>query len=735
MNIIDRFKKWFFQEEKVGLISIGDIIQIPGREYYKDDIAKLRQIDIYKEEYLKILSKRKLISSNQISFDNLEKEFLMHIELILNLSLNIEQEAVLEDYEKHFKERINMLKLQLYLNEINNMESETIEKLIALEELQKGKRIPIVNRQLLNEKINSLKMILLSFRNQKVAISIEIKNYFMILNNNLVSYQENNTCTIKKYQQVFDIARQFIDENTLYNIGNLKIDYLAKIALIERELEIYVYLHKKDIENLRHEIANMRDIPKTVSNKSIILKHIDSIEKKYYIFEEYGRGIITHTILYELYKLKFDILTCDINYLEKTPFEFINSKTELNYYEEIIGKKFERIILGKNEFINAIYDDKANKAIKEIAFYLKGRNNYIKSILDDKLKLALLLAFEKKDGLILFFNQNMLSEEDASTKFNVTYLNYKPEFLFAEKLPLDSCFQIMKAQEKSKKQDSISYDNPLYKLYKLTKGLSQYSINNNNDVYDLPEGIIKINVPNIYSTTPLIKYLNEKSLNNVVILPSTLEEISGHVFYDLTKPTLIMLNNGLKKIGKYALCNITMEHLYLPSSIELIEEEALNYKGIKWLYFTDFENSKLLHDKAALRKLIKELFYVRPISRNTVLEEVHNGIYRECVNVAINTNLRAINLHNSNGKQILVIDARKLEITKKRFRRTLKPPKNRLLAWQISDNWKYAQGVLTLKNEDVEDILERLQSIIKEEIGYDLEYTTHKEKAKKIIKK
>jgi len=108
MNIIDRFKKWFFQEEKVGLISIGDIIQIPGREYYKDDLAKLNQIDIYKEEYLNILSKRKLISSKEISFDNLEKEFLMHIELILNLYLNKEQFINMTS-ESYIKEKINSL--------------------------------------------------------------------------------------------------------------------------------------------------------------------------------------------------------------------------------------------------------------------------------------------------------------------------------------------------------------------------------------------------------------------------------------------------------------------------------------------------------------------------------------------------------------------------------------------------------------------------------------------------
>ena len=537
---------------------------------------------------------------------------------------------------------------------------------------------------------------------------------------------------VDKYQQIYDLAENVIPTSMLNSINNLKIDYMPKIALIEKELEIFAYLHKKDIETIKNEISNLKKTPITPLNQARLLKSIELIENKYHIFKEYGRGIITHDNLYELYKLKFDILTFDINNQEVSPVLMYSAK-ELKNYEEIILRKFERILTGKNEIINDIYGDTANKAIKEISFYLKDKNNFAHNILSDKLKLALLLAFDRKDGIVDFFNQNMINTEEANIKYSIDY--DRDAFVFADRIPLDTCFQIMESQERAKKQYSISYDNPLYKLYKLTKGLPQYSINNNNDVYDLPEGIIKINVPFIYSTTPLIKYLNEKSLNNVVILPSTLEEISGHVFYDLTKPTLIMLNNGLKKIGKYALCNITMEHLYLPSSIELIEEEALNTRCLKWLYFVDFENSKLLHDKAALRKLIKELFYVSPISRNTVLEEVHNGIYRECVNVAINTNLKDINLHNSNGQRILVIDAKKLEITKKRFRRTPKPPKNRLLSWQSSDNWKYAQGVFTFKNEDVDDILERLQSIIKEEIGYDLEYTTHKEKAKKIIKK
>ena len=718
MNIIDQFKKWFFKEENVGIINIGDILKIPGREYYQNDLSKLNQIDIYKEEYLNILSKRKLISTNQISFDNLEKEFLMHIDLILNLYLNNEEEIIEINPRNLFKKRINTLKLQLYLNEINNMENETIEKLIALEELQKGKRVPIVNRRLLNEKITSLKMILLSFNNQKVAISIEIKNYLMILKDNPINYEDNNPYVIKKYQQIFDIAKQFINENMLYNIGSLNINYHAKIALIEKELEIYVYLHKKDLEAIKKEIAVLKDITKTSANKEQLLNNILEIENKYYIFGEYGRGIITHDNLYELYKLKFNVLTCDINHLEKTPFKFFNSKTEFKCYEEIIAQKFENIILGKNKYINDIYADKANKSIKEIAFYLKGRNNYIRGILEDKLRLALLLAFDKKNGLIEFFNQNMV------------FINCDSDaFKFTKKIPLDTYLQIIEANETD---ESFYLNQPLYKLYKLTMSLPQFSVDSDYKTYYMLEGLTKINIPYIeLKPKGLHGYINRKIRNNTVIFPSTLEEISGHVFDE--KALKIILNRGLKKIGKHAFSNQKTEYLFLPSSVELIEEGALNYKSIKSLYFSDFENSKLLHDKSALQKLIKGLFTVEPISTKPSLEEVHKGIYRESILVGISATLKDINLYNDKGEQILVIKAEKLMLSKKRFR-SPNMIKNYPYTYRQTINWDSYEERYCLKLEDIEDIIERLRTIIKEELGYDLKFTEHREKTKKIIK-
>ena len=706
MNIVDRFRKWFFQEENVGIINIGDIIQIPGRDYYKDDPNKLAQIDAYKEEYYKILSQKKLISSKQISFDNLEKEFLMHVELVLNLYLNREQVITPSTKEDYIKEKINMIKLQLYFNEIYNMENETIEKLIALEELLKGKRIPIVNRKLLSEKINSLKMTLLSFRNQKVAISIEIKNYLMILNDNNKPYNIEEDDIIKRYQQVYDLAANYVNRSTLKNIDKVK-DYGIKTALIEKELEIYAYIHKKDTEIIKQELTAFKDIPITPENRKKLLERLAPIEKKYYIFDQYGRGIVTHDNLYELYKLKFDILTCDANYRKEPILEFYNGYGH-KYYEEIIFKKFENIIMGKNKYIDSIYGDKAKQAIKEISFYLNGAvpRNRSYNVLYNNTKLALLLAFDTKNGIIDFFNQKMISMEEAQVNYGAYY--DRDFYEFAKEIPLDTCFQLTEANDK----DKFYYTNcPLYRLYKLTCDLPQYS-----DTYNMPEGLIKINYPPSLFKDNLHEYINKRAHQKFVIFPKSLEEISGYVFNKDTQILTVKFHNGIKKIGEHALYNSkVLEHLYIYPSIEYIASDGVKFDYVKWVYFLDYENSQILHDKEALRTVLKQMFYVGKTFTGPKMVEVSAGVYRECIKMNVKTHLKDINFYRD-GKSVLVIDAERLTFTKDRY----KPYTDYV-------------SIFNLTYSDLEVIIEKLRVILKEEIGYDLEF--YNSKTKRLINK
>ena len=45
MKFIDKLRKIFFNEENIGIINIGDLLQIPGREYFNNrkDIINYQQ--------------------------------------------------------------------------------------------------------------------------------------------------------------------------------------------------------------------------------------------------------------------------------------------------------------------------------------------------------------------------------------------------------------------------------------------------------------------------------------------------------------------------------------------------------------------------------------------------------------------------------------------------------------------------------------------------------------------
>jgi hypothetical protein len=59
MGFINKLKAFFFNEPQVAIINIGDLIQIPGRDYFKDNKNYLDLVDNYKKECLKILSQKK----------------------------------------------------------------------------------------------------------------------------------------------------------------------------------------------------------------------------------------------------------------------------------------------------------------------------------------------------------------------------------------------------------------------------------------------------------------------------------------------------------------------------------------------------------------------------------------------------------------------------------------------------------------------------------------------------
>lgn len=725
MNIINLIKKWLFKEEKIGIINIGDIIQIPGREYFKEEPGKTTQIDIYKEEYLKILSRRKLITSKQLSFDNLDELMLMNIDLVLRLFLDEEelQHKIVDVRTKvnmYIDKEIKIKKLKLYLNDINNMETETIQKLIALKELAKGKRVPHINRFILNEKINQLTLSFITFLKRKYALQKEIINHQLINNIQPDNIEYCLELATKKYKDLLITATPHVDKKIIDYIENANIDIYSKIAILEKELEMYVYTSKEKAALMHEEVKELTKRRITSNNKEKLLTIIKAIENKYLIFDIYGRNLTSKDDWRNLYKLKFDILTLNINELNESPFIYINNR-EIKYYEEIISKKIEKILMNDNECIKNIYGNDYKEAIKLIVFELKGVTQFRPHwILYNKLKLALLLSFERKGGIVDFFNDNKIDLTNAIRNFSLNY-NHRI-FTFADELSLDTCFQIMSAYEDKNNKQTDS----LYKLYKLTEKQPQYLVN--DGCYFIPDGLVKINVRSASDYyDPLLIEINKKSHKNLVYLPESLEEIHGSIFRTETEPREVLLNDGLKIIYGRAFKGKVFEHLYIPPSVEYISPDSFDFKSINWLHFMDYENSKLLHDEGAMLILIKELFYVVKVNTDQGFEKIENidlTIYRERIKVALRTNLVDIYLLDNEQKEKLTINAINLEYIKNRWRDNTKDKTPSYYSYDYSGKWQWYtdKNIYSLQVEDAVEILEKITAIIKNEIGYDVKF-------------
>ena len=642
MNIIILLKKIFFKEEKIGIINIGDLIQIPGRSYFKDNPEYLKKIDIYKEEYLKILSKRKLITSKELSFDNLDTQMLMNIDLILRIFLEEDispSEEVIE-INRYVDREVKIQKIKLYLEDIKNLEIDSIQKLIALKELFNGIRVPKKNLFILNEKINQLSVSLLTFENRKFALQRELLNHNLTTSIN----QDNTKSFIEianlKYNDIKNLSQNIISKDLIINLDRLNIDIYTKIAYLEKELEKYVYMNKdkkiaisKDIKDLQQDYLNI--------SKEYILQRIKEIENKYLIYDKYGRNIITREDWYDLYNLKFIALTQNINELDTSPIKH-NTKRDKTYYEEIILKKVDSILSGNNEFVITLFGDDYKEAIKSIMFFLKGTgivNFGFDKIYKDKLRLAFLLAFDTKEGLNKFFKENKINQDKANSLIDFKY--NRIIFDFEDILSLDTCLQVVDAYKLN------SNHNYLYNIYKLlNKKLIEEK--GNNKYYYLPAGLTKISDVYVdFFNDPLVKKINQECNNKTVIFPSSFKAINGRLFANETNLFDIKLNDGIQFItGKsFKLKNI--KFFSIPSSVEYISFETFQNSYFHQLNILDYPNSNLLHNKGSLSVLINSIFKVEPIENGKGHEIIDTGnmkVYRDRIKVKITTNLDCINL-------------------------------------------------------------------------------------------
>ena len=629
MRLLDRFKKWFFKEEQIGIINIGDLIQIPGREYFENNIDKLNLIDRYKDEYLSILSQIKRLTTKDISCDNLIKNNKMYIDLILRLVMrdnfyDIENQSLIDN-------KIMIYKLEIYLNEIIKIEEETIERLIALSELEKGRRVPYLNRNTLKLEINNLKISLQILISQKVSIRNEIDSYLthISISNEQISprkIEERRDKTIRYASHIININDIF-DDDELSDNNIYKQMYV--IATLETKIEEELYINRPNIVDLISRANEIKCTPdlnydeaKLIKNK--LLHDLNELEDKLLVYYKFGKNLVTYEDWYNFYSAKFRILTFDIAdnyddaYLRKLLFDNSNEE-ERKAYEDIIYHKIGEILSASKGIFKFLFYNITDNQYKNYIITTKLLSDYFKRFEDYHFSipaLRLLLCLDSKDNFIRLMNRiiNIHSLPDKNCFNELKRNEGDGQFIFDEKVPLSTVLEVMSDED----LNNPSYYKCLKEIYNAVTNiipyfflinLESYPINQDiysripeglesKDVYFLPEGIntiLSYNKPYDYYTKKIITESKEK----VVVMPKSLRDI-----YWFEKTKGVILNDGIKIIGQTSCFKSATEIFDVPASLEKCGLGIIDYSNIKKLRFKDYKNSMLLKNPKYLANFL-----------------------------------------------------------------------------------------------------------------------------------
>ena len=577
-------KKVIRKQSSNDIVSLNNLIQVPDRSYYINDNYKISLINEYKENYFNLLSNKTILFKN-LEVKKLQSDMNRSIDLLLyNFISN-------DELTKYSQEELLILttKLKIYLSDINSIETETILRLIALKELLENKKISHKNKLIIIDEINMLSNTLIIFNGQRQAITREIDSIFKIIE--LDKFVIDNDLIKEKYNNVLKYSADNVSIKNYENIDNL----ILKIAVIEKDLESYVYNHKKDIKKYIFELDEIDNIEKNEQNKKYLLDKILEIENKILLFKEYGNNIVTEEYLKKLYKVKFDILVSDINHQIESPINELDGGIE--YYKEIIFNKIQNIIKGNNQEFNKTFSSDMNKALFIMKDYYTsnfGRYN-LEDVLSDKIMLGLLLCFDKEDGFSNMLNENIIRTYLQDTKCNryekgINRKNIKWE----DNIPLKSVFMLFDCS-----------NDWLYDLYQLT-------VDKDDKIMYLPEGLISIDFDKFdyyHDSNDSMKKFKKQDDKTIIVLPSTMKKITGGFLDNNFKE--IYLNQGLEEVGEYVFHGFDGEEIYIPDSVKKISKNAFgNRFYVKKSITFESVNSNLLNNKESLKNFLMNFICV-----------------------------------------------------------------------------------------------------------------------------
>lgn len=571
------------------LVCIRNIVGIPKREDYANDREAKALIDKYKKEYLKTLKANRTIVSIDLMPTELHQYKNIYLDLLSSICTEGNSDVSLEKINKANSRRLEImiikLKLDIYINAVRDQEKEARLRVVALTEIlntiifSKSKERAIINE------IENLYFAISNFMTQILAMEKEKESFLKDLSSlDIEEFKsaEEEQIIITEYLEELRLIAEAVISEKLKELERLNLNPLILIAKLEQLLEIYVYTHENVIDILKKEVNKISFeisgcvLGGTIENfwskaeefeskrdyiNSECLKRIKEIELLFKLFSKYGRNKVFKSDLEGLYAVKFKLLTYYI-YDEKFDILESISFTELEFYQEIIFKKIERIIKGENDYVKDLANSTNIKSvINHFKSVLKLDNKEFSmyDILKNRRVLSFLLAFDVYDGLEQFFSKEKVFKIEYSN------LNFYDRNIFEweEVLPLDTIYRIMRSNiETEPNPEKIKRDN-LYYFHQLQNQL------NYNDYYILPEGLKKIHIftfSDLVSPMDLVNYIRSLAENKKVKMPSTLKEFHGKLFGD-TRLQSLELNEGLQRIGTSALTVKSLQGITIPSTI------------------------------------------------------------------------------------------------------------------------------------------------------------------------
>ncbi len=646
--------------EQHSILLISDLVPTPKRIDFAESDTKISLIDYYKATYLEQIKQDKTITTVDLLSKDMQTSKDMYLNLLINLCLkdtsDISFSCVTDIGNKdleYLDAQIIYTKLKLYINRVISLKEEAALRLVALNEildyLKSGKLFTKLKFHHIIDTIEleicNLKIAYFTFTTQETAMLKETEAYLKEMQN-IISSEDielKNEEAINKRLEEAKRMLKLVDIEYLERLESLDLSPILLIASIEQYLEIYVYKNREKIDEINKELQK---IEKQVSGDIIMyffegedallikkdryLQSVLKLETQFKLFGTYGRNLVSKEQLKTLYEMKFILLTCDVSKISDTrDFNILEGATftELEIYQDFIFKKIEYILKGEHNLVKKLSSNGDKKVIVGYikAVILNGKKEFNTfSILNDHKVLSFILSFNSLADLKEFYKKTKVPKSEYSeVDFYEDYVEWE------EDLPLDTIYRIKKCN-KNTKDTLMQDDDPLFSLY-LMCGPLMYPTNSAS--YSLPEGLTKIDESaadyiHDLELSKMQEYLKSLCLKKIIIMPSSLKEISGNPFYTMQIENAV-LNDNLKILDEYALLIPELKEITLYNGINRISSKALVPKKLKII---TIKTDKSTIEDAILQLLLscyeasktKKVRYYQPTKRDEEKQKLYD---------------------------------------------------------------------------------------------------------------